>query len=171
MILPIRDPGFESREVGEIFQTPEVPTQIQEAPTRILERAELSHSNQQQLEFSTRKVMRKTQTFSLKMGVNYRRPLDVKCNKARARARVYGGTFPSRFFSSNKYELYPKVSAKQGNKTLTCNRLHQRSKKSRKTSSLQHFHCPQEKWGSQTSDQFEGHESFQDGKFFKQQRT
>ena len=48
MILPIGDPGFESREVGEIFQTPEVPTQIQEAPTHILERAELSHSNQQQ---------------------------------------------------------------------------------------------------------------------------
>ena len=66
------------------------------------------------------------------MGVNYRRPLDFKCNKARARARVYGGTFPSRFPSSNKYELYPKVSYKQGNKTLTCNRLHQRSKKNRK---------------------------------------
>ena len=48
MILPIGDPGFESREVGEFFQTPEVPTQIQEAPTHILERAELSHSNQQQ---------------------------------------------------------------------------------------------------------------------------
>ena len=79
--------------------------------------------------------------------------------------------FPSRFPSSNKYELYPKVSDKQGNKTLTCNRLHQRSKKNRKTFSLQHFHCPQEKWGSQTSDQFEGLESisslpsFQDGKF------
>ena len=67
------------------------------------------------------------------MGVDYRRPLDFKCNKARARARVYGGTFPSMFPSSNKYELYPKVSDKQGNKTLTCNRLHQRSKKSRKT--------------------------------------
>ena len=48
MILPIGDPGFESREVGETFQTPEVPTQIQEVPTHILERAELSHSNQQQ---------------------------------------------------------------------------------------------------------------------------
>ena len=48
MILPIGDPGSESREVGEIFQTPEVPTQIQEAPTHILERAELSRSNQQQ---------------------------------------------------------------------------------------------------------------------------
>ena len=36
---------------------------------------------------------------------------------------------------------------------------------------LQHFHGPQEKWESQTSDQFKGHESisglpsFQDGKF------
>ena len=105
------------------------------------------------------------------MGVNYRRPLDIKCNKARARARVYGGTFPSRFPSSNKYELYPKVNDNQGNKMLTCNRLHQRSKKNRKTFSLQHFHCPQEKWGSQISDQFEGLESisslpsFQDGKF------
>ena len=47
MILPIRDPGFESREVGETFQTPEVLTQIQEVPTHILERAELNHSNQQ----------------------------------------------------------------------------------------------------------------------------
>ena len=47
MILPIGDPGFESREVGETFQTPEVPTQIQEVPTHILERAELNHSNQQ----------------------------------------------------------------------------------------------------------------------------
>ena len=41
MILPIGDTGFESREIGEAFQTPEV-------PTHILERAELSHSNQQQ---------------------------------------------------------------------------------------------------------------------------
>ena len=47
MILPIRDPGFESRKVGEIFQIPEVPTQIQEIPTLILERAEWNHSNQQ----------------------------------------------------------------------------------------------------------------------------
>ena len=115
--------------------------------------------------------MRKTQTFSLKMGVNYRRPLRFKCNKARAIARIYGGTFPSRFSSTNKYEFYPKVSNKQGNKMLTCNRLHQRSKKNRKTFSLQHFHCPQEKWGSRTGDQFEGLESisslpsFQDGKF------
>ena len=105
------------------------------------------------------------------MEVNYRRPLGFKCNKARARARIYGGTFPSRFPSSNKYEFYPKVSNKQGNKTLTCNRLHQRSKMNRKIFCLQHFHCPQEKWGSQTSDQFDGLESisslpsFQDGKF------
>ena len=48
MILPIGDPGLESREVGETFQTPEVPTQIQEVPTHILERDELSISNQQQ---------------------------------------------------------------------------------------------------------------------------
>ena len=47
MILPIRDPGFESRKVGEIFQIPEVPTQIQKIPTLILERAEWNHSNQQ----------------------------------------------------------------------------------------------------------------------------
>ena len=59
------------------------------------------------------------------MGVNYRRPLGFKCNKARARVRIYVGTFLSRFPSSNKYEFYPKVSNKQGNKTLTCNRLHQ----------------------------------------------
>ena len=170
MILPIGDPGFESREVGEFFQTSEVPTQVQEAPTHILEGAELSHSNQQQ-SFPPEKLGGKLNHFSLNMGVNYRRPLDFKCNKARARARVYDGTFPSRFPSSNKYELYPKVSDKQGNKTLTCNRLHQRSKKNRKTFSLQQFHGPQEKWGSQTSDQFEGLESisslpsFQDGKF------
>ena len=105
------------------------------------------------------------------MRVNYRRPLDFKCNKARAKARIHGGIFPSRFPSSNKYEFYPKASNKQGNKTLTCNRLHQRSKKNRKSFSLQHFHCPQEKWGPQISDQFEGFESisslpsFQDGNF------
>ena len=29
MMLPIRDPGFGSREVGETNQTPEVPAQIQ----------------------------------------------------------------------------------------------------------------------------------------------
>ena len=52
------------------------------------------------------------------MGVNYRQPLGFKCNKARARARTYGGTFPSRFPSSNKYEFYPKVSNKQGIKRL-----------------------------------------------------
>ena len=106
------------------------------------------------------------------MGVNYKRPLGFKCNKARARARIYGGTFPSRFPSSNKYEFYPKVSNKQGNKTLTCNRLHQRRKKNmQKDFFLLHFCCPQEKWGSQTSDQFEALESisslssFQDGTF------
>ena len=48
MLLLIGDPGFESREVGETFQTPEVPTQIQEVPTHILEIAELNHSNEQQ---------------------------------------------------------------------------------------------------------------------------
>ena len=47
MMLPIRDPGFGSREVGETIQTPEVPTQIQEVPTHILERAEMNHSSQQ----------------------------------------------------------------------------------------------------------------------------
>ena len=47
MILPIGDPGFENREVGETFQIPEVPTQIQEVPTHIVERVELNHSNQQ----------------------------------------------------------------------------------------------------------------------------
>ena len=47
MMLPIGDPGFESREVGETIQTPEVPTKIQEVPTHILERAELNYSNQQ----------------------------------------------------------------------------------------------------------------------------
>ena len=45
MMLPIGDPGFESREVGETIQTPEVPTQIQEVPSHIIERAELNHSN------------------------------------------------------------------------------------------------------------------------------
>ena len=45
MMLPIRDPGFESREVRETIQTPEAPTQIQEVPTHILERAELNYSN------------------------------------------------------------------------------------------------------------------------------
>ena len=104
------------------------------------------------------------------MGVNYRRPLDFTCYKRRARVRIYGGTFPAKFPSSNKCEFCPKVSNKEGNKTLTCNRLHQRSKKNRKNFSLQHFHDPQEKWGSQTCDQFEGLESisglpsFQDGK-------
>ena len=36
MMLPIRDPGFRSREVGETIQTPEVPTQVQEVPAHIL---------------------------------------------------------------------------------------------------------------------------------------
>ena len=46
LVLPIRDPGFGSREVGETIQPLEVPTQIQEVPTHILERAELNYSNQ-----------------------------------------------------------------------------------------------------------------------------
>ena len=97
-------------------------------------------------------------------------------NKARTRVRTYGGTFPARFPSSNKYEFCPNVGNKQGNNTLTCNRLHQRSKKKRKSLSLQHFHGPQEKWRSQTSDQFEGLESisglpsFQDRKFSNSKR-
>ena len=76
------------------------------------------------------------------MGVNYRRPLGFKRNKARARIRIYGGTFPSRFPSLNKYEFCPKVSNKQGNKTLTCNRLHQRSKKNRKSFLFNIFTVP-----------------------------
>ena len=65
----------------------------------------------------------------------------------------------------------PQINMNSTQKLAINNGLHQRSKKNRKTFSLQHFHCPKEKWGSQTSDQFEGLESissypsFQDGKF------
>ena len=104
------------------------------------------------------------------MGINHKRPLGFKCNKVRTKVRIYGGTFPAKFPSSNRCEFCAKVSNKQGNITLTSNRLNQKSKKNRK-SFFQHFHSSQEKWESQTSDQFEGLESisslpsFQDGKF------
>ena len=62
MILPIGDPSFESREVGETFQTREVPTQIQEVSIHILERTELNHSNQQQ-SFPPEKLGRKLKYF------------------------------------------------------------------------------------------------------------
>ena len=170
MILPIGDPSFESREVGETFQTPEVPTQIQEVPTHILERAKLSHSNQQQ-SVPPEKLGGKLKHFLSKWESITDDPWILSV--IRQGLELEFMVEPSHQGSPPQINMnfYLKVSDKQGNKMLTCNRLHQRRKKNRKTFSLQHFHCPQEKWGSQTSDQFEGLESisslpsFQDGKF------
>ena len=117
MILPIGDPCFESREVGEFFQTPEVPTQIQEAPTHILERAELSHSNQQQ-SFPPETLGGKLKHFPSKWESITDDPWILSV--IRQGLELDFMVEPSHQGSPPQInmKLYPKVSDKQGNKCL-----------------------------------------------------
>ena len=169
MILSIGDPGFESREVVEFFQTPEVPTQIQEAHTHILERAELSHSNQQQ-SFPPEKLGGKLKHFLSKWESITDDPWILS---------VIRQGLELEFMVEPSHQGSPPQINMNSTQKLAINKEIKRllaigcikEVKRTKSFSLQHFHCPQEKWGSQTSDQFEGLESissfpsFQDGKF------
>ena len=157
MILPIGGPSFESREVGEFFQTPEVPTQIQEAPTHILERAELSHNNKQQ-SFPPEKLGGKLKHFLSKWESITDDPWILS---------VIRQGLELELMVEPSHQGSPPQLSMNSTQKLAINK----EKKRLLAIFSPHFHCPQEKWGSQTSDQSEGLESisslpsFQDGKF------
>ena len=170
MILPIRDPGFKSREVGETFQTPEVPTQMQEVPTHILERVELNHSNKQP-SFPPEKLGGKLKHFLSKWESVTDDPWVLSVIRQGLELEFI--VEPSHRGSPSQINMNStqKLALNKEIKRLLAIGCIKEVKRTERLFSLQHFHCPQEKWGSQTNDQFEGHESisglpsFQDGKF------
>ena len=93
----------------------------------------------------------------------------------RARAGIYGGGSPPRINMNSTQKLAINKEIKRL-LAIGCIKEVKRTERQQHFYFLQHFHCPQEKLGSQTSDQFEGLESisslpsFQDEKFTNSKR-
>ena len=137
-------------------------------PIHVLERAELNHSNQQP-SVPPERLGENSNTFS-QNGSQLQTTLG-KCNKEGLEFKFM--LEPSQRGSTPQINMNfaQKLAINKEIKPLLAIGCIKEVKRTKRAFFLQHFHGPQEKWESQTSDQFKGHESisglpsFQDGKF------